>query len=150
MQVITALLVDEVRKHETGGVDLIGLFEDIYLDEVPVKLESISLYVDLLLEPADKGAAHTLDFALVTPEGKPANESTKIRFAVPSNNEFPRDSAQLDLVLFEQTLETFGTYHVEIRKDERVLRRVPLHVSAKTDFGAVAGAQSQFEQKPVA
>jgi len=50
------------------------------------------------------------------------------------------------LVLFEQTLETFGTYYIEIRKDDRVLRRVPLHVSPKTDFGAVAGAQSQFEQ----
>ncbi|MBC8140015.1 MAG: hypothetical protein H7Y38_01090 [Armatimonadetes bacterium] len=87
-----------------------------------------------------------MEFVLVTPAGKPASESTKIRFTVPTHAEFPRDSAQLDLVLFEQTLESFGTYHVEIRKDERVLRRVPLHVSAKTEFGAVAGAQSQFEQ----
>lgn len=145
MQVITALLVDEVRKHPEGGVDLIGLFEDIYLDEVPVKLESISMYVDLALEPADKGTAHTVEFLLVGPDGKAHGEATKIRFAVPTHAEFPRDSAQLDLVLFEQTFMTFGTYHVEIRRGDQLMRRVPLHVSSKSEFGSTPGAQSEFE-----
>lgn len=145
MQVITALLVDEVKKHPEGGVDLLGLFEDIYLDEVPVKLESISMYVDLALEPADKGVSHTVEFHLVGPDGKSHGEATKIRFAVPPHAEFPRDSAQLDLVLFEQTFMTFGTYHVEIRRGEQLLRRVPLHVSSKSDFGEIPGAQSEFD-----
>ncbi|MBC8139600.1 MAG: hypothetical protein H8F28_27280 [Fibrella sp.] len=149
MQVITALLVDEVRKHPEGGVDLLGLFEDIYLDEVPVKLESISMYVDLALEPADKGVAHTVEFSLVAPDGKTHGEATKIRFSVPPHVEFPRDSAQLDLVLFEQTFMTFGTHHVEIRRGDQLLRRVPLHVSAKTDLGAIPGAQSEFDSASV-
>ena len=148
MQVITALLVDEVRKHDNGGVDLIGLFEDIYFDAVPVKLESLGLYVDLSLSPADKGLAHTVEFALVSPDGETRDEPTKIRFSVPSHAEFPRDSAQLDLVLFEQTFDTFGTYHVEIRKSGAVLRRVPLYVSAKSDLGTVAGAQTAFGESP--
>ena len=149
MQVITALLVDEVKKHPEGGVDLLGLFEDIYLDEVPVKLESISLYVDLALDAADKGVSHTVEFRLIAPDGTAQGEPTKIRFAVPPHSEFPRDSAQLDLVLFEQTFMTFGTYHIEIRRGEQVLRRVPLHVSAKTDLGDTPGAQSEFDSASV-
>jgi hypothetical protein len=145
MQVITALLVDEVRKHPEGGVDLIGLFEDIYLDEVPVKLDNMSLFIDLALAPADKGVAHTLEFVLVSPDGSTRGEATKIRFGVPPHAEFPRDSAQLDLVLFEQTFYSFGTHYVDIRKDGQVLRRIPLHVSSKSDFGEVPGAQSEFE-----
>ena len=144
MQVITALLVDEVRKHDTGGVDLIGLFEDIFLDAVPVKLESLSIYVDLSLEPADKGTAHTLEFALVCPDGTAPDEPTAIRFSVPPHDDFPRESAQLDLVLFDQTFPVWGTYHVVVRKNGEILRRIPLHVSPKTDYDDARESQTPF------
>lgn len=149
MQVITALLVDEVRKHSEGGVDLIGLFEDIYLDQVPVKLDALSLYVDLALAPTDKGVAHTLEFRFVGPDGVARGESTKIRFSVPPHAEFPRESAQLDIVLFEQTFYQFGTYYIEIRRNDELLRRIPLYASAKTELGAVPGAQTPFDNARV-
>ena len=148
MQVITALLVDEVKKHPEGRVDLLGLFEDIYFDAVPVKLDAVSLYVDIALAPADKGVTHTLEFRLVAPDGAAKGEATKIRFAVPTESAFPRDAAQLDLVLFEQTFYEFGTHHVEIRHEGELLRRIPLHVSAKADFGAVTGAETPFLVSP--
>ena len=131
MQVITALLVDEVKKHPDGRVDLLGLFEDIYLDELPVRLDALSLFVDLALADADRGRTHTLEFRLVDAAGAARQEGSKVRFTIPPLAEFGRDSAQLDLVLFEQTFHAFGTHYVEVRLGDAVLRRVPLYVNPR-------------------
>ena len=139
MQVAAALLVDEVRKHPEGGVDLLGLFEDIYFDEVPVTLESISVFIDLALSDADKGIQHSLEFLLVDPQGNAQQEPTRIRFAVPPAREFPRDSAQLDMALFTLTFHSFGTYWIEVRDNGELLRRIPLYVHSKADQGEIPG-----------
>jgi len=145
MQVVTALLIDEVQKHADGRVDLLGLFEDLYLDEVPVTLEAISLFVDLAISEPDRGIAHTLEFRLLDPNGIAKQDPTRIRFTVPYENEFPRDSAQLDLALFNLTFHEYGKYAIEIRIGHELLRRIPLYVNSKDNLGAVPGAQSEFD-----
>jgi len=136
MQVVAALLIDEVRKHPDGRVDLIGLFEDLYLDDVPVTLEAISLYVDLAVSEADRGVTHTLEFRLVDPAGASRQEPTRVRFAVPSQAEFPRDSAQLDLALFNLTFHSFGAHAIEVWSGTELLRRISLYVQPKGEMGA--------------
>lgn len=129
MQVISALLVDEVVKHPEGRVDLLGLFEDIYFEEVPVTLESISLYVDFELSEADKGKEHVVDFRIVDEDNQPIQEApTKIRFSVPVD--FPRDNAQLDMALFAITFQRFGAHYIELWHEGVLLRRLALHVNS--------------------
>jgi|GEM_PF-2380360 hypothetical protein len=128
MQVACALLIDEIRKHPDGRVDLLGLFEDIYLDSVPVTLESLSVFLDLEVAPEDKGKEHSLELSVTDPDGMVSGEVTRVRFGIPPAEEFPRESAQLDLALFEVPFHRFGPHAVEIRTGGRLLRRLPLFV----------------------
>jgi hypothetical protein len=145
MQVLTALLLDEVRKYPDGRVDLLGLFEDVYFDEVPVTLESLSLFVDLLLEDGDKGRPHTLVFSIRDEEGTALQEPTRVRFAVPPPDQFPRSTAQLDMALFNVTFHRFGPHAIEIAtEDGAVLRRVPMYVDSALRRGGIPGAETPF------
>jgi len=149
MQVITALLLDEVRKHPDGRVDLLGLFEDIYFDEVPITLESISLFVDLLLDDADKGRQHTILFALRDEDGKALQEPTRVRFGVPPADQFPRSTAQLDMALFNVTFQRFGPHYIEIATEGgAVLRRIPMYVDSSLRRGGIPGAETPFPASP--
>ena len=146
MQVVSALLVDEIAKHDDGRVDLLGLFEDIYFEEVPVTLESISLYVDFELSAVDKGKEHTVDFRIVDEDNHPIQEApTKIRFSVPAD--FPRDNAQLDMALFTITFQRFGAHYIELWHEGILLRRIGLHVNSTLRQGNVPGEHTAFESK---
>jgi len=128
MQVLCALLIDEIRKHPDGRVDLLGLYEDIYLDQISVTLESISLFVDLEIYPEDKGREHSLELRVTDPDGTVVGDTTRIRFAVPPGDDFPRESAQLDLAMFNIALHRYGPHSVEIAAGGKLLRRLPLFV----------------------
>jgi hypothetical protein len=136
MNLLNAHLVDEIRKHPTGQVDLIGLYEDIYLEYIPATLENIQIFLDLGLEVADKGKKHKIEMTLLYhPEekatgaevGKPLN----ISFDVPSATDFSRDTAQLDLAFFDVTLPSYGRYFIEVSLDSVLQRRLPLFVLPK-------------------
>ena len=133
MQITSALWVDEIRKHEDGRVDLLGLFEDIYLDEVPVTLESLSVFIDLEIAPEDRGRPHAIELRLTDDAGKPVQEPTKIRFSVPTEAEFPRPSAQLDLSLFQITFRRFGSHTLDILVDGAPARSLYLGVHGTRD-----------------
>lgn len=131
MQITSALWVDEIRKHGDGRVDLLGLFEDIYLDEVPVTLESLSVFIDMEISPKDRGRPHTLELRLTDDTGKPVQDPTTVRFSVPAESEFPRPTAQLDLSLFQITLRRFGPHALEILIDGFPARRLYLGVHGR-------------------
>jgi hypothetical protein len=136
MTITSALLVDEVRKHDSGQVDLIGLFEDIYIDRVPVHLESINLFVDLEFSPDDRGRRVALELHVIAPDGTPGQKPTLVRFVVPTFEQFPKNNSQLDLALFEVPIHAFGPHHIRIVADEKTLRTIPLHVHPReTDSG---------------
>jgi hypothetical protein len=127
--VLNALLVDEIRKHPSGQVDLIGLYEDIYLDQVPSTLENIQLFMDLELAPADRGKRHQIEVRILHPVTKEiVGQPLTIRFEVPEAAQFARNTAQLDLSFFDITFPTLGQYTIEIHWAGEVQRRLPLYV----------------------
>lgn len=128
MTVTTALLVDEIRKHDDGRVDLLGLYEDIYLPELPVTLESLQVFVDLDIDDADRGRRCELDLVVVDPNGAPLQEPSRIRFPVPTYAQYPRSSAQLDLAVFQIPFRLAGPHEIQVRVAGTVVRRIPLHV----------------------
>jgi hypothetical protein len=127
MNLLNAHLVDEIRKHPSGQVDLIGLYEDIYLETVPSILENIQIFLDLGLENNDKGQKHTVDVSLThhsTEIGKPL----RVNFSVPNALDFPRNTAQLDLAFFDVAFPSYGEYAIEVRIDGVLQRLLPLFV----------------------
>jgi hypothetical protein len=127
--ILNALFVDEIKKHPDGRVDLLGLFEDIYLPQMPVTVENLQVFVDLELVEADKGKSHQIEMRLVNvTTQEPIQPPTRIKFALPPTAEFPRHTAQLDLALFEITFHAYGEYALELWADDTFARRLPLRV----------------------
>jgi hypothetical protein len=142
MNLLNAHLVDEIKKHTTGQVDLIGLYEDIYLEQVPATLENIQVFLDLGLEAIDKGKKHQIEMILLYHSENPENSESKsigtevgmplkISFDVPTAADFSRNTAQLDLAFFDVTLPSYGRYTIEVNLDGVLQRRLPLFVLPK-------------------
>ena len=135
MTLSSALVVDEIKKHPDGRVDLLGLFEDLYFESIPIILENLSLFLDIELATEDRGKRHALQFTLIGPDGAPTSDPWNIKFAVPGLSEYPRNAVQLDPTLFSLTFPRFGPYAIEIHHVESgaLLRRIPLHVHANPE-----------------
>lgn len=127
MTILNAHLIDDIRKHPDGRVDLIGLFEDLYLDALPVLLENLSLFVDLHLDPEDRGAARELELRVLGPD-LAVVQTSQIKFTVPPIDAYPRDTAQLDLALFEIPFHHYGPYRIDIASQGARLRSIPFRV----------------------
>lgn len=128
MKVTTALLVDEVRKHEDGRVDLLGLFEDIYVASVPFILDNLSLFLDLEIAPEDRGRKHVMEVGLLDADGAPVQPARIIRFDIPDEDAYPRSTAQLDLIFPNVPFNRFGAHHLDVILDGKTARRVYLSV----------------------
>lgn len=111
MRVLTALPVDEIKDHEDGRVDLLGLREDWFFDQVPVLLERLTVFVELEIAPADRGRKHTLVFQ-VAEEGGKVLKAVPVSFGIPPD--YPRPIAPLDPTLFEIPFERFGPHALDI------------------------------------
>lgn len=132
MNVAAALLVDEVTKHPDGRVDLLGLFEEIYIERVPFALDNLSLFVDLELSPEDKGKRHTMEVRLSDGGGTEAvSLAQKITFDVPGEADYPRPTAQLDLIFPNVQFHRFGPHYLDIVLDGRIARRVYLGIQPR-------------------
>lgn len=128
MRVANALVVDEIRDQEDGSVDLIGLREDLFFDEVPVILERLTLFVELELALDDRGKRHQLELRLADDTGK-VLMSSALRFTLPPDH--PRPIAPLDPTLFEVPFERFGLHFLDILLNGEHARRLVLSVQQR-------------------
>ena len=131
MEVTAALLVDEVKRHPDGRVDLLGLFEDIYVESVPFLLDNLSLFLDLEIGPEDKGKPHVLEVRLLGEDGAPVHPARIIRFDVPAGDQYPRSTAQLDLIFPNVPFARFGVHYLDVLLDGRGARRVYLNIEPR-------------------
>ena len=139
MEVTAALLVDEVKKHEDGRVDLLGLFEDIYVESVPFRLDNLSLFLDLEIAPEDKGRKHVLEVRLLDAVGNQVQPAQIIRFDVPDADDYPRSTAQLDLIFPNVPFLRFGIHHLDVILDGKRARRVYLSIQQSGSLSGSSG-----------
>lgn len=125
MRVNSALVVDEIRMHEDGRVDLLGLREELAFDQMPVILQSLSLFVELEITPEDRGRRHELELRLTDTEGRVA-KATPIRFEMPGD--YDRPVAHLDPTLFDVTFHRFGPHFLDLIADGTPARRIYLNI----------------------
>lgn len=133
MRVLNALVVDEIRDRDDGGIDLIGLREDLYFDAVPVMLEALTLFVEVAIFPEDRGKSHTLEFRLVEAETGRVAKEIPLKFAIPLDHQRP--TAPLDPTLFELPFERFGTHFLDIITDGEEDRRIILSIFPREAYG---------------
>ena len=130
MRVNAALVVDEIRMHDDGRVDLLGLREELYFDAVPVILQSLSLFVEMEITPEDHGRKHVLELRLSDEDGR-VSQATPIRFDIPPG--YDRSTAHLDPTLFEVTFHRFGRHYLDLIADGVPDRRLYLTALPRED-----------------
>ena len=128
MQILTALVVDEIRENEEGRVDLIGLRDILYFDAMPVILEKLSLFLELEVDGADRGKRHMIEIRVIDPDGHML-KGIPIRFTLPLEHE--GRTGPLDPTLFEVPFHRFGPHAVAIRIGEKVERHLSLRIAPR-------------------
>jgi hypothetical protein len=126
MNVNAALVVDEIKIHDDGRVDLLGLREELFFERVPVVLASLSLFVELEITTHDRGKKHILELRLIDDDGRVA-QAMPIQFEIPADYERP--VAHVDPTLFEVTFHRFGPHYLDLLADGNLLRRVYLNAA---------------------
>ncbi len=111
MQVLNALVVDEIREDADGVTSLIGLRDTLHFAQLPVILERLLLYIELEIAPEDRGQPHILALRLSSADGKML-KAVPIKFGVPDDYDLP--TAPLDPTLFEITFEQYGLHVIDI------------------------------------
>lgn len=125
MRLLNALVVDEIRDTEGGTVDLIGLREDLFFDQVPVILERLTLFIELEIAPEDRGVKHSFLFRLSDTTGKTLKD-VPVSFTVPPD--YARPVAPLDPTFFEVPFERFGWHFIDIFTPSEHIRRIYLSI----------------------
>jgi hypothetical protein len=133
VRVLNALVVDEIQDRDDGGINLIGLREDLYFDAVPVILEALSLFVEVAVYPEDRGKTHSLEFRLIEAETGRVIKEIPLRFPIPLDH--MRPTAPLDPTLFEIPFERFGTHFLDILTDGEEDRRIVLSIFPREAYG---------------
>jgi hypothetical protein len=126
LRVGNALIVDEIRDREDGSVDLIGLREDLFFDDVPVILERLTLFLEMELAPEDLGKRHQIDLRVVEGNTGLVRAGGPLRFTLPTDH--PRPVAALDPTLFEVAFHEFGPHFVDVLINGEHSRRLYLSV----------------------
>lgn len=111
MQVLNALVVDEIREETDGITSLIGLRDTLYFPQVPIILERLLLYIELEIAPEDRGRPHLLAVRVSRADGKML-KAVPIKFGVPDDYDLP--TAPLDPTLFEITFDTYGLHVIDL------------------------------------
>lgn len=125
MTISCALFVDGVRQSESG-LDLCGLSEGFGFPTLPVTLEKMPLFLNLELEPGDRGQSCRLEFHLLSPSGQALDSPNWLDFTLPSDDDAV--TAKL-LPTLDLTFHVFGVHTLEIRRDSTVLQRLQLTVT---------------------
>jgi hypothetical protein len=133
VRVLNALVVDEIQDREDGGIDLIGLREDLFFDAVPVVLEALTLFVEVAVYPEDRGKPHGLDFRLIEGETGRVLKEVPLKFSIPLDHQ--RATAPLDPTLFELPFERFGVHFLDIMTDGEHDRRIVLNIFPREAYG---------------
>lgn len=111
MQILNALVVDEIREDAEGVTSLVGLRDTLHFEQVPVILERLLMYLEVEIAPEDRGQPHILALRLSSADGKML-KAVPIKFGVPDDYDIP--TAPLDPAIFEIKFEQFGLHVIDI------------------------------------
>lgn len=133
MRVLNALVVDEIQDRDDGGINLIGLREDLFFDAMPVILEALTLFVEVAIFPEDRGKPHSLEFRFIEAETGRVTKEIPLKFSIPLDH--MRPTAPLDPTLFEIPFERFGAHFLDIMVDGEHDRRIVLNIFPREAYG---------------
>ena len=128
MDLLVATLCDSASDYN-GKMCLLGTFDTIYAQQLPVAHPQCALALRICFRPEDEGQ-HSIHVKFIDDDGRPVTKED-----LPPLNidvKFPEDSYFLtrNLVINIQNLrfEKAGLYSIDLHSGNRILGRIPLRV----------------------
>ncbi|MBI3981722.1 MAG: hypothetical protein HY337_02340 [Gemmatimonadetes bacterium] len=137
METQLALIADGANISVDGKVNILGEFDTLFAEAVPVRHPGFWFVAKLLLGGRDVGQKRLM-LKLVDEDGNSVVPPLSLRLTIPlPGAEFTGDRWPLPVVLQVSSLllPRFGAYVFELRTDDRVLAEVPLYVRPARGFG---------------
>ena len=128
MELLTAVLAHEAKISEVGTVDLLGLFEDVYTDEMPLTLPHFCVFLDMEFVPADLGQSHIIGFRLLDGGGRPVCPPVGVQIDAPRHDPKPRKVMHHTQNFHDTVFRSAGTHHLDVVYRGQTLRRLHLNI----------------------
>jgi len=130
MNILNAMLVDRIEKHENGRIDLvdIGLHRDLMFDTFPIIWDGMVLFFELELTPDVRGKRIHIYVAVVAPDSSVLGEPQQFPVHLPSVDQYDGDSLPFDYNIPTMSISGPGKYCVRIHTSSEILRDVSFQV----------------------
>jgi hypothetical protein len=130
MNILNAMLVDRIEKHENGRIDLvdIGLHRDLMFDAFPIIWDGMVLFFELELTPDVRGKRIHIYVAVVAPDSSVLGEPQQFPVHLPSVDQYDGDSLPFDYNIPTMSISGPGKYCVRIHTSSEILRDVSFQV----------------------
>lgn len=125
-----ALIADSANISVEGKLNILGEFDTLYAEAVPVRHPTLWFVAKLLLDSRDVGERRFM-LRLVDEDGNTVLPPLIMGVTIPPPGPEAageRKSLPIVLMVSDATLPRFGAYVFELRVDGEVLAEVPLHV----------------------
>lgn len=132
-----ALIADSANISVEGKLNILGEFDTLFAEVVPVRHPTLWFVAKLLLDSRDVGEKRFM-LRLVDEDGNTVLPPLTMKVTIPQPGPaFTGDRQALPIVLMvsDATFPKFGAYLFELRVDEQVIAEVPLHVRSVQALG---------------
>ncbi len=131
MDLILGVVADAANKGEGSKLNVLGIFEDLYVEGLPCVVPHMALALSMRAAHYDRGKTFDAEMPLLDPDGKTLFQISS-RLAIAGNLQILEPVAPLALNLFNVTLAKTGVHCFEVRVNGDVKGRIKLNVHQLT------------------
>ena len=123
-----AFLLCDAATDQQGKLNILGVFDNIFAKEVPVRHPSCSIASRIRFEKTEAGE-HQVKISMIDADGNPIGPKPEGKVTVRVADDV--NSAIVNLILNFQGIEfkQYGHYQIDLLVDENVHASLPLRVS---------------------
>ena len=123
-----AVLADAANISREGKLNICGIFQNIFGQNLPVGWPMMSLVLQLRLTPEETGKRHTLGIRLNAPQGNTIHQFPDAQFEAPTEPGARKVMVPLTINFAGLIFPSFGLYGFEILVDNVRLTTVEVEV----------------------
>lgn len=128
MQVEIGVLADAANISREGKLNICGVFQHIFGQNVPISWPMMSMVLQLRLAPEETGRRHTLSLRLNGPDGKVVQQFPDAQFEAPAELNAKKVTVPLTINFSGLVFPSFGAYAFELLVNGTTLTHVELEV----------------------
>jgi hypothetical protein len=85
MKLDIAVLADAANVSREGKLNICGIFRNIFGAQLPLVWPSLTIALQVTMDPSEKGRTHMLGLVFTDPKKRPMNQFPEMNFEVPAD-----------------------------------------------------------------